>query len=86
MECSVFDTWVDKKEGGKMHFDIIVPVNTGLEAVLKFGNQYLEVKNQKGQPLDTKNCTFCHIEKADDRVESLILNEGHYILDMAGCD
>ena len=85
MQCAVYDTYVQKKEGGLMHFDVIVPQNTQLNAVLVFGRQYLEAKGQTGQPLTTQECSFCHIEQATREVEEAIGLKGFFIYEMQGC-
>lgn len=86
MECAVFDTWVDRKNGAKMHFDIIVSTKTTQETVLEYGRKYLEQKQEAGQPINAKNCSFCHIELANSDVEKSILEKGYFILEMQGCN
>jgi hypothetical protein len=49
MRVSVYDTYVRRKDEGLMHFDIIVPENSQLESVLRFGQAYLKEKGQEGQ-------------------------------------
>lgn len=85
MKCAVFDTWVDKKDGSKMHFDIIVPENTAYERVVEFGKIYLQQKGQEGQPLSATNCVFCHTELAGKDFTESIESKGYYILEMQGC-
>jgi hypothetical protein len=85
MTCAVFDTYVQKKTGGLMHFDIIVPANTDPAKVFTFGKQYLAERKQGGQALSTKECTFCHIEHATEEVAEAIQKQGYYILEMQGC-
>lgn len=85
MEIAVFDTYVRKKDGGLMHFDILVPVQTELESVLKFGKIYLESKGQEDQPITSKECKFCHIEEASVDVEYEVNTNGFYIIEMQGC-
>ena len=85
MQCAVYDTYVKKKEGGLMHFDVIVPKDTHPDAVLVFGSQYLKSKGQTGKELTTQECSFCHIEQATREVEEAIQNKGFYILEMQGC-
>lgn len=86
MKCAVFDTWVDRREGGKMHFDIIVPENTTYEKVVEFGKTYLQQKGQEGQPLHPKNCVFCHTELAGADFLHSIEERGYHILEMQGCE
>ncbi len=85
MQCAVYDTYVKKKEGGLMHFDVIVPKTTHPDTVLTFGRQYLASKGQAGQELTTEECSFCHIEQATPEVEAAIQQEGFFILEMQGC-
>ncbi|NMJ87658.1 MAG: DUF2024 family protein, partial [Thaumarchaeota archaeon] len=37
MECAVYDTYVERKEGGVMHFDVIVEKNTSHEKAIEYG-------------------------------------------------
>ncbi len=85
MKVAVFDTYVTKKDGGVMHFDVLVPKETPPDQVLRFGREYLERVGQKGQPLTAKECQFCHIEEASRAVEQAIQKSGYYILEMEGC-
>ncbi|ELR68012.1 hypothetical protein C900_01275 [Fulvivirga imtechensis AK7] len=85
MEIAVFDTYVKKREGGLMHFDILVPMQTELESVLLFGKKYLREKGQEGQPITSSECKFCHIEKASPEVEHEVNANGFHIIEMQGC-
>lgn len=85
MQVSVFDTYVNKKEGGLMHFDILVPVEIGYSEVIGYGQEYLKSKEQDGQPISAKECKFCHIEQASEEVQSSILAKGYHIIEMQGC-
>jgi hypothetical protein len=86
MQVAVWDTYVTKKDGKLMHFDILVPESEKEEAnILCFGLEYLKSKKQEGQPLTSKECTFCHIEKASEEISSSILEKGYYIVEMQGC-
>lgn len=85
MKAAVFDTYVTKKDGTIMHFDIITKDGEDFEKVISFGKEYLELKNQSGQKLSAKECKFCHIEMATSDIEEAILDKGYYILEMQGC-
>ncbi len=85
MQCAVYNTYVNKKEGGLMHFDVIVPHDTHPDTVLVFGRQYLESKGQAGQALTTQECSFCHIQEDTREVEEAIVNKGFFIYEMQGC-
>ncbi|MDW0154286.1 MAG: DUF2024 family protein, partial [Nitrososphaeraceae archaeon] len=42
MECAVYDTYVTKKDGKVMHFDVIVESSTPHEKAIEFGKDYLK--------------------------------------------
>lgn len=85
MTAAVFDTYVTKKDGSIMHFDIITRENEDFEKVIVYGKAYLKSKNQEGQELSARECRFCHIEKTTPEVERSILEHGYFILEMQGC-
>lgn len=87
MKVSVFDTYVQKKNGAVMHFDILVPSDLkDVEKIHTYGRQYLAQKGQEGQALTTNECRFCHIEQADDNVVADIDRQGYSIIEMQGCN
>ena len=86
MEVAVYDTYVSKKDGSLMHFDILVSDEAASkEQVYQFGRQYLATKGQEGQPLAAKECRFCHIEEHTQEVVDVINAQGYYIIEMQGC-
>ena len=86
MKIAVWDTYVERPNGVRMHFDILVPENLKDEnQIHAFGNQYLERKPFKTGALDSKKCSFCHFENATSEVETAILQNGFYILEMENC-
>ena len=85
MNAAVFDTYVPKKEGGLMHFDILVPPDTPFEKVAAFGKEYLAAKGQQGQPLTPQECQFCHIEHATPDMAAAFAAKGYFIVEMQGC-
>ena len=86
MEVAVFDTYVVKKNGETMHFDIVVPKDQTHEKVLRHGLEYRKSMGEEGRPLTTKECRFCHTEKASEEVEIIINKNGYYIYEMEGCN
>lgn len=86
MEVAVYDTHVAKKNGQPMHFDVIVPKGESQERVFDFGRKYLKNVGQEGQPLAAKECVFCHVERASDKVERAIKQHGYLIKEMEGCN
>lgn len=85
-EVNVWDTYVDKKDGTVMHFDILAPVAiTDTDTIYKYGKEYLKLKNQEDQPLTSKQCRLCHIESLRPEWEADIAEKGYYIIEMEGC-
>ncbi|MCA6422286.1 MAG: DUF2024 family protein [Chitinophagaceae bacterium] len=86
MKVAVWDTYVMKKDGSRMHFDIIVPEeNKNIDIIQSYGRDYLKNKGQVGQSLTSKHCTFCHIETIQTEWESEILKKGYIIIEMENC-
>ncbi len=87
MKIAVWDTYVDKRDGSVMHFDIIAPVETDdKEQIYNYGREYLKTKGQEGQPLTSKECQFCHIEALKPEWEESIRQKGYSIVEMENCE
>ncbi|KIO76659.1 hypothetical protein TH53_13995 [Pedobacter lusitanus] len=87
MKAAVWDTYVKKKNGEIMHFDIIAPDHINDTALIfRYGKDYLETKGERGQELSTKECKFCHIENLAPAQEELIKRDGFFIIEMEGCN
>jgi hypothetical protein len=86
MKVSVWDTYVTKKDGSIMHFDIIAPDTLKDETIIHtFGKDYLQSKNEDVQLLTAKECRFCHIEAATAEMEIAISEKGYFIVEMENC-
>ena len=85
MECAVYDTYVTKKDGRIMHFDVIVEANTSHEKAIDYGKEFLEQVDQGGQTMTQEECQFCHIQEAPPVVAKEIENRGYFIQKMEGC-
>jgi len=87
MQVAIWDTYVQKKDGTTMHFDIIAPSDMNDTAVIYgYGREYLKTKGQEGQPLTSEECRFCHTETVPPRWEEEIRQKGHAIYEMENCD
>jgi hypothetical protein len=87
MKIAVWDTYVTKKDGTIMHFDIFVPDTLKDEVkIFNFGKEYLKSKNQINQTLTSNECRFCHIEQAPTHVIKEIEQKGYYIYEMENCN
>ncbi|HOZ81886.1 MAG TPA: DUF2024 family protein [Bacteroidia bacterium] len=86
MKVAVWDTYVTKKDGSVMHFDIIAPSEMKDTAVIyNYGKTYLKSRGQEGQPLSAKECRFCHIESVRPDWEASIHKDGYFIYEMENC-
>ncbi|MGN6346512.1 MAG: DUF2024 family protein [Candidatus Nitrosocosmicus sp.] len=85
MECAVYDTYVTKKDGRIMHFDVIVEASTPHEKAIEYGKEFLQKVDQGGQKMTQEECQFCHIQQAPPMVEQSIKDDGYYIQKMEGC-
>lgn len=86
MQVAVWDTYVTKKDGTVMHFDIITSDHIKDEKTIHtFGKEYLLAKNQETQSLTAKECNFCHVERATDEMALSIEQRGYYIMEMENC-
>ncbi len=86
MQVAVWDTYVTKKDGAIMHFDIIAPAEIkDTDIIYGYGKEYLKSKGQEGQLITSKECKFCHVEAVKANFQETILNEGYYIIEMENC-
>ncbi|AXT50821.1 DUF2024 family protein [Aquimarina sp. BL5] len=86
MKIAVWDTYVNRKDGFLMHFDILVPDNIKDEnQVLGYGKKYLNTKSFDTSNLTSDECRFCHIEKASPELIRLIQTQGYAIIEMENC-
>ena len=87
MKVTVWDTYVKKKDGVIMHFDIIAPINITDTAIIhNYGKMYLKEKDQEGQPLSSSECRRCHVETVRPNWEADIKRQGYYIIEMENCN
>lgn len=86
MKVAVWDTYVTKKDGQVMHFDIIAPEKIKEASLIySFGKEYLKTIHQEGQPMNSEACRFCHIETMKPQWEEEINRKGYFILEMENC-
>lgn len=87
MKVAVWDTYVTKKDGTVMHFDIIVLAEIkDADVIYKYGRAYLKIKKQEEQPLTSNECRFCHIESVKPAWENEIEQKGYFIYEMENCE
>lgn len=87
MKVAVWDTYVTRKDGEIMHFDILAPESIKDTTVIyNYGKNYLKSKGQEGQPLTSKECRFCHVETIRPNWEEAINKQGYFIIEMENCN
>lgn len=85
-KVNVWDTYVTKKNGSVMHFDIIAPAHIeDPDLIYAFGKEYLATKDQAGQPLTSRQCQLCHMENLRPEWEVHIATNGYFIIELEGC-
>ncbi len=86
MEVAVWDTYVKKKDGAVMNFDIMVPDSQQNETIIfGYGKEYLQSKSNVGYELTSKECSFCHVEQATEEMIKRIHEKGYYVLELRNC-
>lgn len=86
MQIAVYDTYVRRKDGLLMHFDILVQSTLNdQEVILNYGRKYLAGKGIDAERLTTRECRFCHIESAPAELEADIKRDGYSIIEMENC-
>lgn len=87
MQISVYDTYVQRPDGLRMHFDILVPASVSdHEQVLRYGRRYLAAKGLAASDLRAEKCSFCHMQSASPAVEEEIESIGFAILELEHCN
>lgn len=87
MKVAVWDTYVLRSDGRKMHFDIIVPEELKeAQLIFEYGHHYLQEKFVSNELLTSKECEFCHIENATEQMNKDIELKGFHIIEMENCD
>ena len=85
-QVTVWDTYVTKRDGATMHFDIIAPTEVSdPQTIYGYGRDYLQQKGQAGQALAAEQWRRCHIEYLQPRWEQDIAQQGYAIIEIEGC-
>ena len=83
MQTAVWDTYVKKKDGNVLHFDIIVPdIIKDPRIIYGYGKEYLAKNGETDSRLDMEECRFCHIEEPTLEMKEAINRQGYFILEM----
>ena len=86
MQISVYDTYVQRPDGCRMHFDILVPSELkDHDTILQHGRTYLAAKGLHPAELKAEKCRYCHIELATSQVGKEVAERGFAVLEMENC-
>jgi hypothetical protein len=87
MQTSVYDTYVQRPDGRRMHFDILVPATLkDIETILGYGRTYLAAKGIPSAALKAEKCSYCHMQSAEPLVEAELQRTGFAILELENCE
>jgi hypothetical protein len=87
MKVAVFDTYVDRPDGRKMHFDVLVADSkkNDIDTILGYARHYLASKGLPADSLLSRECNFCHMQDATPMVEDFIAEHGYYLVELENC-
>ncbi len=86
MKIAVWDTYVSRKDGLVMHFDILVlDTLTDEDKIFGYGKSYLNSKPFTTKSLTSKECKLCHIDQATPEIIKRIRSHGYFIIEMENC-
>jgi nitrate/TMAO reductase-like tetraheme cytochrome c subunit len=84
MEIHVYDTYVKARDQHTMHFDVFMAEKDDQKAV-EYAKQWLNSIDETEAVVSSKECRFCHSQKAPTAVIDSIREQGYYIYQMEGC-
>lgn len=84
MDIHVYDTYVTAADGHVMHFDVFT-AEKDLERAIGFAKQWLSSIGEADAVVSSKECRFCHSQKAPASVIDSIEQHGYFIYKMEGC-
>ncbi|MGB0369605.1 MAG: DUF2024 family protein [Flavobacteriales bacterium] len=83
MKVAVWDTYVKRKDGSVIHFDILVDASLKNEAeILGFGKKYLQSIGEAEAVISTNECQFCHMEEPTAEVVQDIEQQKYHIIEL----
>lgn len=84
MKIQVYDTYVKRKDGKTMHFDVFLDDSVGDERkALDAAKKYLIFVGETEATITSKECNYCHIQEATDEQVKAIDVDGYFIYKMS---
>ncbi len=84
MQIHVYDTYVTAGDGRLMHFDVFTAERDDQQAIA-YAKQWLTSIGETDATVSSKECRFCHSQKAPVDVIDSIKHDGFFIYKMEGC-
>ncbi|MDF1582778.1 MAG: DUF2024 family protein [Methyloprofundus sp.] len=84
MEIHVYDTYVKARDQHTLHFDVFMAEKDEQKAI-EYAKQWLDSIGETESVVSSKECQFCHSQKAPEPVIDTISKQGYYIYQMEGC-
>ncbi|GAB4378654.1 MAG: hypothetical protein Kow0075_08800 [Salibacteraceae bacterium] len=83
MKVAVWDTYVKRKDGSVIHFDILVDASLDDHAqILEYGKEYLRSIGEPEAVISTNECQFCHMEEPTEKVLQDIARQHYHIVEL----
>lgn len=84
MEIHVYDTYVTASDGHVIHFDVFT-ADKDIQKAIDYAKLWLVSIGESEALVSSKECRFCHSQKAPADVIESIRQHGFYIYKMEGC-
>lgn len=85
MKFDVFDTYVTREDGQRMHFDVFLPAGGSKDTAKQFAMKWLAEMKISTDNIQLDSCEYCHSEQATPEVAQALETQGYAILQMQGC-
>lgn len=83
MQIQVYDTYVERKDGETMHFDVFLEKENGSpEKAVESGRKYLDSVGEKEAKITSEECSYCHVQDATEEQIKSINENGYFIYKM----
>lgn len=84
MKLDVYNTFAMRSDGELMHFDVVLPVGSDLDARTT-AMQWLAGIGVTTGEVKLRSCELCHVEEATPEYARQVKNQGYAILQLEGC-
>jgi len=87
MKITVWDIHAIKKDGGVVHFEIIVPADVkSITTIFRYCTKFFITKGMGKEPMSSVEYKIHQREAAPTKIMSVIKEKGYCIIEKEGCD